>query len=326
MLGVDGKTVASVRAELESTAEIPQLNRTIGLDGKHRPVARAAKVVDRPAVERKARLDALTLIHGDCRKELKKIATASIDVVLSDPIYPGVDREYGTITEDRWHSLMQDVVRECRRILKPRGSAVFILQPNFEKVGRMRLWIYDFVAWAGRELGLIQDCYWWAVNSLPTRSTYRSIGLLRQSIKWCVWLGPPNCYRNQDGVLWEVSDAMASVRWSDRCLRNSPSGHTVRRGRVVATANERGGVTPFNILPAPSTHPGDHIGHPASTPYEVAAWWCRYVLPVGGVLLDPFVGSGTMLAAGLANGASRVIGIDTEKKYLAMARRKVLGV
>jgi 23S rRNA G2069 N7-methylase RlmK/C1962 C5-methylase RlmI len=33
-----------------------------------------------------------------------------------------------------------------------------------------------------------------------------------------------------------------------------------------------------------------------------------------------------MLAAGLANGASRVIGIDTEKKYLAMARRKVLGV
>ena len=37
MLGVDGKTVASVRAELESTAEIPQLEMTLGQDGKNRP-------------------------------------------------------------------------------------------------------------------------------------------------------------------------------------------------------------------------------------------------------------------------------------------------
>lgn len=37
MLGVDGKTVASVRAEMEATAEIPQLGRTVGLDGKSRP-------------------------------------------------------------------------------------------------------------------------------------------------------------------------------------------------------------------------------------------------------------------------------------------------
>jgi hypothetical protein len=36
MLGVDGKTVASVRAELEATADIPQFNRTVGLDGKTR--------------------------------------------------------------------------------------------------------------------------------------------------------------------------------------------------------------------------------------------------------------------------------------------------
>ncbi|MEN6367815.1 MAG: hypothetical protein ABFC88_13475 [Thermoguttaceae bacterium] len=37
MLGVDGKTVASVRAELEATAEFPQSVRTVGLDGKSRP-------------------------------------------------------------------------------------------------------------------------------------------------------------------------------------------------------------------------------------------------------------------------------------------------
>lgn len=41
-LGVDDKTVASVRAELRSTAEIPQLARLVGADGKWRPAARGS--------------------------------------------------------------------------------------------------------------------------------------------------------------------------------------------------------------------------------------------------------------------------------------------
>lgn len=36
-LGVDDKTVTSVRRELQSTSEFPKLNRTIGEDGKYRP-------------------------------------------------------------------------------------------------------------------------------------------------------------------------------------------------------------------------------------------------------------------------------------------------
>jgi site-specific DNA-methyltransferase (adenine-specific) len=59
------------------------------------------------------------------------------------------------------------------------------------------------------------------------------------------------------------------------------------------------------------------------TPYGLAAWWCKYTLPPGGVLLDPFCGSGTMLLAGLDHGASRVIGIDRVAKYLRIARKRV---
>jgi len=324
MLGVHHATVGSVRGEMQSTGQIDQLARTLGQDGKYRPAVKVLKAIARSSVERKGRIEAATLIHGDCRKELKKLPAKSVDAIITDPIYPEVKREYGRIREVEWHSLMQGVVSECRRILKPKGSAVFILQPNFEKIGKMRLWIYDFVAWAGRELGLVQDCYWWAINCLPTGATCRDVGLMRQSIKWCVWLGPSNCYRNQDGVLWEVSDAMAAVKWSDRCLRNLPSGHTVRPGRIAATADERGGVTPFNVLPIASSHPTEHHGHPATTPYELSAWWCRYILPPDGVLLDPFCGSGTMLVAGLEHGASRVIGIEKEKKYLAIAKRRIV--
>ena len=63
--------------------------------------------------------------------------------------------------------------------------------------------------------------------------------------------------------------------------------------------------------------------HPATTPYDLAAWWCRYLLPPGGVLVDAFCGSGTMLQAGLDCGASKVIGIEKERKYVETARRRI---
>jgi len=107
----------------------------MGEDGKYRPATKPLKVVARSPVERKARIEAVTLIHGDCRKELKKLASQSVDAIITDPIYPEVNRQYGRISEDQWHDMMQAVVGECRRILKPKGSAVFIFQPNYEKIG-----------------------------------------------------------------------------------------------------------------------------------------------------------------------------------------------
>ena len=56
--------------------------------------------------------------------------------------------------------------------------------------------------------------------------------------------------------------------------------------------------------------PGGAERHPAATPYDVAAWRCRYILPADGVLLDPSCGSGTILQAGLDQAANEVIGVE----------------
>lgn len=323
-LGVHHATVASVRAELESTGQIIQLERTVGEDGKARAVARQPHVVHRPPAERLARIEGTTLIHGDCRRELKKIASQSTHAIVTDPIYPEVDREYGRISEKDWHALMREVVAEAKRILKPTGSMVVILQPNSERVGKMRLWLWDFVAWAGREMGLVQDAYWWAVDMMPLGGIRREQGLMRPSVKACVWLGPPDCYRNQDNVLWSPSADLAAKHRSDIALRTGPNGKTYRNSTIAKAVDERGGTTPFNCLPIPTGgRSGGSERHPAATPYQFAAWWCRYILPPSGVLLDPFCGSGTMLQAGLDHGASNVIGIDRKQEYLDLARRRI---
>lgn len=321
--------------DAEKLAELPELRRQQLLsshdgngdvfsgwkrEGKETTPLKAAK---RSTAERQARLAATTLICGDCRKNLTELPSGSVDLLLTDPPYPEAKREYGKLSEAEWLDLMHAVVLEAQRIVKPSGSAVIILQPNYKKIGQMRLWVWEFMLWAAKRWNLVQDVYWWAIDTLPAAGTNRRQGLLRQSTKMCLWLGSPDCYRNQQAVLWQPSDGHAARAWSDRALKNRPSGHTVRDGRTIETTVERGGTTPFNLLPIPNVDTRAAADHPATTPYELASWWCRYLLPPDGVLLDSFCGSGTVLQAGLDCGASSVIGIDKARGYLATAKRRI---
>ena len=311
--------------ELDEKAVLQAAKEIRARQAEKRAEHQDSKTVKPQVRPRKERLKATRLIHGDCRRELKTLSDKSVDLILTDPPYPEIDREYGRMTEAEWHDLMKTVVIEGRRILKPTGSMVVILQPNFEKVGKMRLWLWEFVAWAGRDWNLVQDAYWWAFDAMPLVWSSRKYGLMRQSVKMCVWLGPSNCYRNQDNVLWTPSDRLFAEGKRDAALRVTPMGRRNHDGNIADAVEERGGSTPLNLLPVPVGGAAvNGSGHPALTPYAMAAWWVKYLLPQGGVLLDCFAGSGTMLCAGLDFGASKVIGIEQQKKYLKIAEKRIV--
>lgn len=264
---------------------------------------------------------------GDCRDLLPEVPDGSVDAVITDPPYAEVDRPYGRVTESDWHTLMQFVVRECRRALRPSGSMAIVLQPNSERVGRMRTWLWDFLAWAGREWNVVQDFYWWNHAAAPTVHCRREYGLMRPSVKYVVWLGEPDCYRCQDDVLWGQSDASKAQGAGDRALRRRPSGQSVRAGRMNATAAERGGSTPFNLLPIANTNSrtsGGAMGHGAATPKDLCDWWVRYITRPGALVLNPFGGSGT-LAASCRDLGRRFLGFERDETYAGMAGIRLAG-
>jgi DNA modification methylase len=252
----------------------------------------------------------IKLLNGDSVALLKEIPDKSVDAVITDPPYAEINRDYGRLTEPQWHTLMDGIVEQTRRVLKPTGSAVFVLQPNMERIGRMRPWLWEFMAKYSKEWGMIQDVWWWNYTMMPTTHCARHNGLMRCSVKACVWLGPEDAYRNQDAILWEQSEANKAHKLSDRALKKYPSGSSMREGRCIETANERGGSTPFNLLPI-SSGSGKRKGskHGAATPPTLCEWWVRYICPKGGTVLDPFSGSGTVGAAAIENGCN-YIGIE----------------
>ena len=241
-------------------------------------------------------MTSIDLRLGDCLEVMKSIPNASIDAIITDPPYPEIDRDYGRLTEAQWWDLMMGVCLEGRRVLKPTGSAVFILQPNSRRVGEIRNWLWKFMYWVSSEWNMVQDFIWWNYTAMPTKHCDRTVGLARPSAKYCVWAGSPDCYRNQDAVLLNESDTNKYERLSTKMRPHryyKPSGHNDDESNIRGAAGERGGTTPFNVLPIQSANRWAKTGHGASTPFELMAWWVRYITPKGGMVLDPFMGEGT---------------------------------
>jgi site-specific DNA-methyltransferase (adenine-specific) len=66
------------------------------------------------------------------------------------------------------------------------------------------------------------------------------------------------------------------------------------------------------------------VTHPTVKPLDLMAYLCRLVTPPGGIVLDPFAGSGTTLKAAISEGF-QAIGIERDPDYHAMAERRLNG-
>lgn len=254
----------------------------------------------------------VTTFCGDCRTVLPTLPDAQYDAAFTDPPYPEIDRPYGRVTEADWLDMMDDVIPQIRRVLKPTGSAIIVLQANSEFVGRTRTWLWKFLAKWGDEWGQVQDLYWWNTKAQPSVHCNRRYGLTRPSVKHLVWLGPPDCWRDQDVLLRPVATStLSDGRRYDGRLKYQPSGGHVRHKRSIGTPVSRGGSTPFNVFSF--GNPGSRT-HPGSTPLQLTDRFVRFICPVGGTVIDPFAGHGTTGRAAAASGRHAVL-IEKESAY-----------
>lgn len=86
----------------------------------------------------------------------------------------------------------------------------------------------------------------------------------------------------------------------------------------VSAAERNAGCEPSLLTPeAP-----DRNDHPTVKPLALMRWLIRLVTPEGGVVLDPFLGSGSTACAAVLEGRD-MVGIEREEAYMAIARARV---
>jgi len=88
-------------------------------------------------------------------------------------------------------------------------------------------------------------------------------------------------------------------------------------GQRTERAEGSAGVTAY----AGGRGPARNI-HPTVKPTDLMRWLVRMVTPPGGMVLDPFMGSGSTGKAAMLEGM-RFVGIDITPEYLEIARRRI---
>ena len=72
-------------------------------------------------------------------------------------------------------------------------------------------------------------------------------------------------------------------------------------------------------------HEGQKASHPTVKPVALMRWLVRLVTPPGGVVLDPFMGSGTTGVAALEEGFA-FVGVERELEYFRICEARIGGV
>jgi len=111
--------------------------------------------------------------------------------------------------------------------------------------------------------------------------------------------------------------------------RNKPSGRWPANlmhdgsAEVVAGFGDSGSAARFfYCAKASSKDRGDDNNHPTVKPTDLMRYLCRLVTPPGGVVLDPFMGSGSTGKAAMLEGF-RFVGIEREAEYAEIARARI---
>ncbi len=273
--------------------------------------------------------------HGSCLDKIKEVPDNSVNAIVTDPPYAGIHRDYGDLTEEEWHALMNPLLEECRRVLKPDGSAMFLIQPNYKSMGSMSAWVYDFCSHVIKSWNMVQDAYWWNTSSLPVAGANENVGLLNSSMKFCVWAGPADCKKNYKSVLWRLVDQKKTEEWIARAEnKGAEPSHKTMSGATVSSYNmmkkslARGGTWPKNVIPLSNvghrldTFKGEHNPHSARTPNALMSWWIKYLTDPGDVVLEPFLGSGTCGVEALRLDR-RFIGFEQDDDYFSQAKKRL---
>lgn len=229
------------------------------------------------------------LYHGDCLDVLRTLPDASVDAVIADPPYSSG----GMFRGDR----MQDVHAKYVQSDSKSGHALGVFGGDTRD---QRAYGYWCALWLSECLRIVKPGGIGAVfadwRQLPTTTDALQAG------GW-VWRGL---------VAWHKPSARPTQgRWANACeyVVWGTNGPRPLAGRAYPG---------WYSYASPPGKARTHITEkPVALMRDLLA-----VVPVGGVVLDPFMGSGTTGVACVQEGR-RFIGIEKEAGYFAIAEQRI---
>ena len=267
------------------------------------------------------------LFNGDCLEKLGELQCACVDAVITDPPYGlsfmGKKWDYEVPSVDIW--------KECLRVLKPGGHLLSF--SSARTYHRMACNVED----AGFE---IRDQIMWVYGSgfpkgkTQLKPSHEPIVMARKGgkiqelrIDDCR-IGNEKRFNQSAGNKKDVNtyggcgilDGDGKETEGRECIGRWPA-NLIHDGNINIDAFNRF----FYCAKATNSDRGKGNNHPTVKPIDLMRYLIRLVCPVGSVVLDPFMGSGTTGKAALEEGME-FIGIEQSEEYIDISKKRLTNV
>lgn len=229
------------------------------------------------------------IITGDALDLLCRLDSESIDLVCVDPPYNVGKASWDDLGTGKEYALWAGPwLEECRRVLRPTGSL-----------------------------------YLFGVNRMLSHLQHLldSLGMIYRN--WIAW----DTIQGAGGGLWV--NRYESILYYSKTTDTLEDPESVRLERHEANVREYKGVeyrfkNPSNVwrFPCVDSASEERTGHPTQKPVALLERIIQASSPAGGLVLDPFFGSGTTLVAAMEH-RRRSIGFEVNPAFVAMAEQRI---
>lgn len=277
-----------------------------------------------------------SILCGDSRSIIATFPENSVDMVLCSPPYfrqrdYGADGQIGaeTTTAEYIENLLQ-VFHQCQRVLKPCGTLWVNLGDKYLNGQLLGMpWSVALALQSQQGWFLRSDIIWHKPNAMPSSVVNRPttdheyLFLLSKSSKY---------YYDADSI------REPHVTFSEQSKMRGGRNHFGKKNGTPEMGKNRGNSNLHTARWDQAFHPLGRNrrtvwsiplskfpdAHFAVFPEKLAELCIQAGSPTGGVVLDPFMGSGTTANVARRLGR-RFVGIDISPEYCEMARARLRG-
>lgn len=273
------------------------------------------------SIEKEFEMEITTDIYpGDSKEQLKLLPENSVDLIVTSPPYADQRRNtYGGIHPDDYVEWFLPISEQLLRVLKSTGTFILNIKEKAVK-GERSTYVIELILEMRKQGWLwTEEFIWHKKNCYPG--------------KW------PNRFRNAWERLLQFNkhrkfnmyqeEVMVPVgEWANTRLRNLSETDKTRDnskvgsgfGKNVSNWLDRDKTYPTNVLHLATEC--NNKNHSAAFPEALPEWFIKLFTKEQGVVLDPFMGSGTTLI--VANKMKRnSIGIDVVPEYCEMVKQQL---
>jgi DNA modification methylase len=261
---------------------------------------------------------------GDSEQWLPVLVEGAVDLWFTSPPYADA-RAYSRIHPDRYVEWFLPFSKDMLAATKDTGWLVLNIKNRVAKSGPLQgqrhPYVYQLVIALQHQGWRWLETYIWSKpNAVPGRYGPRT----KDSFEYVyAFAKGPKPYFDLDAIRVPYRTTAGEIerrKLDSLGRRNTKAGF----GRDRTKTYLHGGADPGNVVSVPQTY-NQHRGaggHTAAMPEGLAEFFIKACCPPGGVVLDPFAGSGTtaVVARRLGRAAG---GLEIHKDFVAAAHERL---